>query len=123
MSRPSFRTIAVLFCLLCVPVLHAQSKPPRQETFDFGTIGVEAEWQHTFEIENKGSAALEIKDVNLTPPLVVTKMPAHVPPGQRGSLTVRLETPRDRGDFRGAVVVNLKGEASEPLGVCPRIHL
>lgn len=115
MSLPSFRTIFVLFCLICVPVLRAQSKRPGQETFDFGTIGVEEEWQHTFEFENKGSAALEIKDVNLTPPLVVTKMPVHVPPGQRGSLTVRLETPRDKGDFRGAVIVNLKGQASEPL--------
>jgi len=113
MSRLSFRSIAVLFCLLCVPVFHAQSKRP--ETFDFGTIGVEEEWQHTFEFENKGSAALEIKDVNLTPPLVVTKMPIHVPPGQPASFTVRLETPRDKGDFRGAVVINFKGEASEPL--------
>jgi len=94
-------------------VLQAQSKRP--ETFAFGTIGVEEDWQHTFEFENKGSVALEIKDVNLTPPLVVTKMPVHVPAGQRGSLTVRLEIPRDRGDFRGAVVVNLKGEALEPL--------
>jgi hypothetical protein len=115
MSRPSFRTIAVLFCLLCVPVLHAQSKRPGQETFDFGTIGVEEDWQHSFEFENKGSAALEIKDINLTPPLVVTKMPVHVPPGQRCSFTVRLERPRDNGDFRGAVVVNFKGEGSEPL--------
>jgi len=115
MSRPSFRTIAVLFCLLCVPALRAQSKRPGPEKFDFGTIGVEEEWQHTFQFKNSGSAALEIKDVNLTPPLVVTKMPARVPPGQPGSFTVRLETPRDKGDFRGTVVVNFKGEASEPL--------
>ena len=115
MSRPSLLTIAVLICLLCVPVLRAQSKRTAQKTFDFGTIGVEEDWQHSFEFENKGSAALEIKDINLTPPLVVTKMPVHVPPGQRGTFTVRLETPRDNGDFRGAVVVNFKGEASEPL--------
>jgi hypothetical protein len=114
MPRPSFR-IVIFICLLSVPVLHAQSTRPGPETFDFGTIGVEEEWQHTFVVENKGSAALEIKDVNLTPPLVVTKMPVQVPPGQRGSITVRFETPRDKGDFRGAVVVNLKGEASEPL--------
>jgi len=95
--------------------LSAQSRRPEPKIFDFGTIGVEEDWQHTFEFENKGSAALEIKDVNLTPPLVVTKMPVHVAPGQRGSFTIRLETPRDNGDFRGAVVVNFKGEAVEPL--------
>ncbi|HJZ62780.1 MAG TPA: DUF1573 domain-containing protein [Candidatus Acidoferrum sp.] len=114
MSRPTWLT-AVLITLLCVPVLRAQTKRPQQKTFDFGTIGVEEDWQHTFEFENKGSAALEIKDVNLTPPLVVTKMPARVPPGRLGSVTIRMETPRDNGDFRGAIVVNFKGEASEPL--------
>ncbi len=115
MLHRSCRIVSVLFCLLCVPALLAQSKRPGHETFDFGTIGIEEEWQHTFQFENNGSAALEIKDVNLTPPLVVTKMPVRVPPGQRASVTVRLETPRDKGDFRGAVVVNFRGEASEPL--------
>ena len=115
MLRPSAAVISVLFCLLCVLALGAQSKHPGHETFDFGTIGIEEEWQHTFQFENNGSAALEIKDVNLTPPLVVTRMPVRIQPGQRASVTVRLETPRDKGDFRGAVVVNFKGEASKPL--------
>lgn len=115
MSRPTTRTIVVLLCVLCVPALRAQSTRPSPKTFDFGTIGVEEEWQQTFEFENKGSSPLEIKNVNLTPPLIVTKMPVQVLPGHRGSFTVRLETPRDNGDFRGTVVVNFKAQASEPL--------
>ncbi len=115
MLPPSLRVISAVVCLLCASALRAQSRQPQQETFDFGTIGIEEEWQHTFQFVNNRSAALEIKDVNLTPPLVVTKMPVRVLPGQRGSITVRMETPRDKGDFRGAVVVNFKGEASEPM--------
>ena len=115
MSRPTTRTIVVLLCVLCVPVLRAQSTRPNPKTIDFGTIGVEEEWQQTFEFENQGSSPLEIKNVNLTPPLIVTKMPVQVLPGQRGSFTVRMETPRDNGDFRGTVVVNFKAQASEPL--------
>jgi hypothetical protein len=106
MLRSSVGMISLLSCLLWAPALRAQSKQPPHQTFDFGTIGIEEEWQHTFQFANNGSAALEIKDVNLTPPLVVTKMPVRVPPGQSGSVNVHLEAPRDKGDFRGAVVIN-----------------
>ncbi len=58
---------------------------------------------------------MEIKDVQLTPPLVVTKMPVRVRPGESASITVRLEKPREKGEFRGSVVVNFKNEASNPL--------
>ena len=104
-----------LLALLCIPTLRGQSKPPDNQAFDFGTIGVDEEWQHTFQFANSGSTVLEIRDVNLTPPLVVTQMPTRVLPGQRAGVTVRLETPRDRGDFEGTVAVNFKGEASKAI--------
>ena len=114
MSLSSLRIIVVLLALVCIPGSHGQSQAPGKQAFDFGTIGLEEDWQHTFQFTNNGSTALEVRDVNLTPPLVVTQMPARVLPGQRASVTVRMETPRDRGDFEGAVAVNFKGEASNP---------
>jgi len=106
--------MAFVLLLACAPAVCAQSNPPGNQAFDFGTIVTDEEWQHTFQFANSGSTALEIKDVNLTPPLVVTQMPAFVQPGQRAGVTVRLETPRDKGDFKGTVVVNFKGEAAKP---------
>jgi len=114
LRSPLSMTFALLV-LVCIPTLRAQSKPPGNQAFDFGTIGLEEDWQHTFQFTNSGSSALEIRDVNLTAPLVVTQMPARVLPGQLASVTVRMETPRDRGDFKGAVAVNFKGEASKPV--------
>ncbi len=116
MLRLSGCLASFFICLLSAPPgLWAQSQQPRPETFDFGTIGIEDEWQHVFQFKNSSSEALEIKDVQLTPPLVVTKMPVRVRPGESASITVRLEKPREKGEFRGSVVINFKNEASNPL--------
>lgn len=108
---------SLFICALCVaPGMWGQSLQKSQSNvFDFGTIGIEDEWQHTFQFENRGSQPLEIKDVQLTPPLVVTNMTPHVQPGKSGSVTVRLEKPRERGGFRGAVAVNFRNETSKPF--------
>src|ERR1043165_1376322 len=94
--------------------MQGQSPSKLQNTvFDFGAIGIEEEWQHTFQFANNGQDLLEIKDVQLTPPLVVTKMTARVLPGSMGSVTIRLDQPRERGEFRGAVAVNFRNNTSQ----------
>jgi hypothetical protein len=108
---------SLLICILCAASgMWGQSPKAFQSiTFDFGTIGVEDEWQHTFQFENKGHQPLEIKDVQLTPPLVVTAMTPRVQPGKSGSVTVSLEKPHEKGNFRGAVAVNFRNEAASPF--------
>jgi hypothetical protein len=112
------RMLASLTWLVCVaalaPQTPAQSAPARSDAFDFGTIGLTDELQHTFQFTNSGPKPLEIENVELTPPLIVTKMPSRIPPGEKADVTVRLETPREKGDFRGSAVVNFKNEASAP---------
>lgn len=83
------------------------SKP---DLFNFGSIGEDEVVEHTFHFWNPGGETLEIQNVQLTPPLVVTSMPASVTPGAEGTVTVRLGTPRDRGDFQGKAVINFKNE-------------
>src|SRR6266516_4576946 len=77
------------------PQTRAQTAPARSEAFDFGALGLTDEFQHTFELTNDGSKVLEIENVELTPPLIVTKMPSHIPPSEKAKVTVRLETPRE----------------------------
>src|SRR5262245_11718009 len=83
-----------------------QQAPQRADRFDFGTVGLEDPVEHTFYFQNNGPQTLEIDTLNMQPPLVVTKAKAQVPPGTEGSLTVRLQTPRETGEFRSPVVVN-----------------
>jgi len=71
--------------------------------------------EHTFQFQNEGSEVLEIKNVQMNPPLIVTKMTSRIEPGKTGSVTVRLDKPREKGEFKGTVVVNFKKEGLEPL--------
>jgi hypothetical protein len=41
-------------------------------------------------------------------------MPSQIPPGGKAKVTVRLEAPREKGEFRGSVVVNFKNDAPAP---------
>jgi hypothetical protein len=115
MSRILALTWLLLSAVVLAPQTRAQSAPVRSEAFDFGTIGLTDEFQHTFEFTNNGRQALEIENVELTSPLIVTKMSSRIPPSEKANVTVRLETPREKGEFRGSVVVNFKNDASAPL--------
>lgn len=108
-----------LVCLLAMPTtLSAQGKTgakAAEDVFDFGKVGLEQEVEHTFHFQNTGTDTLEIKNVQLTVPLIVTKMASQVKPGDTGSVTIRLDKPRKHGEFFGRVVVNFKGEDSPNL--------
>ena len=117
MLRVSAWLASLLICILG-GTLGVWGQPPQnsqRNSFDFGTLGVEDEWQHTLRFENSGSEPLEIKDVQLTPPLVVTTMTSNVQPGKSGIVTVRLDRPRENGEFQGTVAVNFRSQPSNPL--------
>jgi hypothetical protein len=117
MLRVSAWGASLLICILggTLWVWGQSPQASQNNVFDFGTLGIEDEWQHTFEFENSGPEPLEIKDVQLTPPLVVTTMTPRVQPGKSGLVTVRLERSREKGEFQGTVAVNFRSQPSNPL--------
>lgn len=118
MLRASAWVSSFLFVCILGGTLVVWGQPPEESqnsVFNFGTLGVEDEWQHTFQFENSGPEPLEIKDVQLTPPLVVTTMTSNVQPGKSGVVTVRLEKPREKGEFQGTVAVNFRSQPSNQL--------
>ena len=117
MLRVSAWLASLLICILggALGVWGQSPQNSQRNSFDFGTLGVEDEWQHTLRFENSGSEPLEIKDVQLTPPLVVTTMTSNVQPGKSGIVTVRLDRPRENGEFQGTVAVNFRSQPSNPL--------
>lgn len=84
----------------------------KAELFDFGKIRAEDAVEHTFQLRNSGTEILEVKNVQLTPPLTVTKMSRQVRPSEAASITVRLGQPRKAGDFEGLIVVNFTKDGS-----------
>jgi Protein of unknown function (DUF1573) len=116
MLRVSAWVSSLLLCILggTLGVLGQSPQSSQDKVFDFGALGVEDEWHHTFQFENSGSEPLEIKDVQLTPPLVVTSMTPRVQPGKSGIVNVRLEQPREKGEFQGTVAVNFRNQPSNP---------
>ena len=90
------------------PNVPAEAHASAPAEHDFGVAGFDDEVTHRFEFANPGAERLEISGIRLTPPLLATKATAIIPPGGRGSLSVRLGTPREKGPFQGVVVVQFR---------------
>ncbi|MEN6537154.1 MAG: DUF1573 domain-containing protein [Bryobacteraceae bacterium] len=80
------------------------------EVFDFGIVRQTDLVEHTFQVRNPGDETLVVKNVQLTPPLTITKMSRQIRPGETGSVTVQLGQPRPAGDFEGLIVVQFTRE-------------
>lgn len=80
------------------------------KTFDFGKVRSGDPVEHVFEFRNSGTETLEVKSIQLTPPLTVAKMTRRVKPGETASVAVRLEQPRRPGDFEGLIVIHFTKE-------------
>jgi len=116
MSRSDLCAVCVLgLSLSFASAAWSQTPGHKSQAFDFGTISLTDDLQHTFQFTNAGSRPLEIENVQLTPPLVVTRMPTRIAPGEKAEVTVRMEAPRDKGDFRGSVIVNFKDQSQQQV--------
>src|SRR5262249_24739449 len=117
------------FVRLCAQTEAGQRTPIA--SYDFGHVGLDAEVKYTFTFRNYGSETLEIRQVEVTSPLKVTKLTNRVEPGAEGSVTVEMQKPFKLGEFEGGVVVHFKddgrkletvygeGEISPPIEFIP----
>jgi len=67
--------------------------------------------EHDFVLKNMGSAPLRIEKVNMTSPLLITRMPREISPGQQGTIHFKLDTARLAGSFQGEISVFLNDSA------------
>jgi len=82
--------------------------------YKFGKVGPDAEIRHTFTFRNNETVPVEIREVQLTPPLVVTQMTNRIEPGAEGRVTVEMQKPLSHGEFDGGLVVVFKGDTRKP---------
>lgn len=91
------------------PCAHAQLLYTGTGPIDLGRIVGDSTVDHVVPVRNAGDQPVRIRDVQLTPPLTVTRMKAVVPPGETSGIAIRLGTPRPPGPFQGTVTVNFDG--------------
>jgi len=119
-ANPSYCTRAgneaagVGYCFICalssLPAAagaEAQKAVFPEMRFDFGKTMHGSVVEHDFWVKNEGSAVLRIVKVNMTSPLLVTRMPRELAPGGEGMIRFKLDTAALRGAFKGQISVFL----------------
>lgn len=125
--RQLFRDVILALAGMCgaAALVEAQSAEERlalikkqiaqAPVFEFGKVRAEDPVEHVFTFRNSGTEALEVKTVQLTPPLEVTKMGRQIGPGESASIVIRLGQRRGHGDFEGVVIVHFTKADAPPV--------
>jgi hypothetical protein len=82
-----------------------------EDRFAFGQVLSGAVVEHDFIIDNYGSVPITVEQVRMTPPLLTTRMPRQVAPGEEGKIHFRLDTTNLEGEFKGMILVSLNDPA------------
>jgi len=82
-----------------------------QTRFQFDRVVCGSVVEHDFALKNVGSAPLRIEKVNMTSPLLITRMPREISPGQQGTIHFKLDTASLAGSFQGEISVFLNDPA------------
>jgi hypothetical protein len=96
---------ALVAPLACAPAL--ADVRVTQSAFDFGERTGGADIEHEYRIRNTGAVAVRIRQVALTPPLRVTRMPARIAAGDEAPIVVRMDGNAIEGRVDARIVVVL----------------
>src|SRR2546426_3383448 len=97
------------------PVAAQTLLQPSELSFSFEIFDPAAPVEHTFYLRNSGLEMVQIERVALTPPLHADKIVSKIPPHQDVELIVSLGTPRQLGDYAGAIEITFKNKDLAPL--------
>jgi len=112
------RSLALIPALLFVAdPLFADQNPLQvsEQSFSFEISDPAEPVNHTFDFFNSGSETIQVARIAVTDPLSVVKVLSKIPPGQGGQLMVSLGTPRQLGEYQGAIEITFKNKDLAPL--------
>ncbi|MCI0652396.1 MAG: DUF1573 domain-containing protein [Planctomycetes bacterium] len=95
-----------------VPAIHIAARE-----FDWGTIARGSVFYHTFEIENRGDAALQIRRVRPSCGCSTVTWDEEIAPGGRGVLTLSVDTSKLLGRIRKTATIESNDPARPELEV------
>ncbi len=114
---------ATLLAALAPAVLWAAAEPepaqrrlqPSELSFSFQIFDPTQPVEHTYYLCNQGTDTVQVARIALTPPLQVKKINSKIPPNEVGQLVIALGTPRQLGEYQGAIEVTFKNKDLPPL--------
>lgn len=86
-----------------------------EPAFDFGRVVRGTLVGHEFVLRNQGQVPVRITRAVMTPPLLVTRMPGVVAPGDTAVIATRLDTAQLQGAFPGELIVELDGASQSQI--------
>jgi len=86
-----------------------------EQSFSFEIFDPAEPVEHVFYFHNSGADTIQVERIALTPPLRVGKILSRIPPNQDGQLIVGLGTPRELGEYEGAIEVSFKNKDLSPV--------
>jgi len=86
-----------------------------EQSFSFQIFDPTQSVEHAFYFHNSGADTIQVERIALTPPLRVAKVLLKIPPNEDGQLIVSLGTPRQLGEYDGAVEVSFKNKDLAPV--------
>src|SRR5262245_16822905 len=81
-----------------------------EHSFSFEIFDPTQPVEHTFHFHNNGADTIQVERIALTPPLRVDKVLSKIAPNHAGQLIVSLGTPRELGEYEGAIEVTFKNK-------------
>ena len=111
------RSLPLLPALLLAPYSVVAENPLQvsEQSFFFQIFDPAEPVNHTFNFFNSGPETIQVARIAITKPLRVVKALSKLPPGQAGQLIVSLGTPRQLGEYEGAIEISFKNNALAPL--------
>jgi len=86
-----------------------------EQSFSFQIFDSAEPVGHAFDFFNNGPDTIQVERIAVTEPLQVAKVLSKIPPGQGGQLVVSLGTPRELGEYQGAIEITFKNKKLEPM--------
>src|SRR5438477_5976804 len=86
-----------------------------EQSFSFEIFDPTQPVEHAFYFHNSGADTIQVELIVLTPILRVDKILAKIPPNEDGQLIVGLGTPRELGEYQGAIEVSFKNKDLTPV--------
>ena len=86
-----------------------------EQSFSFEIFDPAQPVIHAFDFYNGGPDTIQVAKIAVSDPLQVVKILSRIPPGQRGQLIVSLGTPRQLGQYQGAIEITFKNKDLAPM--------